>query len=174
MKINAGFERVSRERFAEDLHRLFPGTDLSVISSEDTYGNIVLPKRATAGSAGYDIFTPVPICLAPGETVTVPTGLRVRIEGEWFLMCCPRRGLGFKYSLRLDNTVGIIDSDYYGAENEGHILIKITNGSPYKTLSLSPGEGFAQGIFLPYGVCGGDTADGVRTGGFGSTSSGSL
>lgn len=168
MKINAGFERVSRQRFSEDMAKFFPG-----VSAGEMYENIKLPVRATAGSAGYDISTPVPFRLPPGEGVTIPTGLRVRIEGEWFLMCCPRSGLGVKYRLHLDNTVGIIDSDYYVAENEGHILIKISNGSPDKTLSLSAGERFAQGIFLPYGVCDGDTVYGIRTGGFGSTSGGS-
>ena len=82
----------------------------------------------------------------------------------------PRSGLGFKFRLQLNNTVGIIDSDYFGSDNEGHIFIKITNDSnENKTLSLKAGEGFAQGIFLPFGITTDDDADGVRNGGFGST-----
>ncbi len=73
--------------------------------------------------------------------------------------------------MRLNNTVGIIDSDYYGAKNEGHIMIRITNESNNgKVISLSSGDAFVQGIFLPYGITYSDDADGVRTGGFGSTS----
>ena len=83
----------------------------------------------------------------------------------------PRSGLGFRYRLQLDNTVGIIDSDYYDSDNEGHILIKVTNDSKSgKTLSLNPWDGFAQGIFLEYGITVDDDAQGVRNGGFGSTS----
>ena len=82
----------------------------------------------------------------------------------------PRSGLGFKYRLQLNNTVGIIDSDYYNSDNEGHIFAKITNDSNEgKTLELKAGEGFMQGIFLEYGITQDDEADGVRTGGFGST-----
>lgn len=168
MRIEADFGRVSPERFSEDMNRLLPE-----MSAREAYGNIKLPQRATSGSAGYDFFAPVSLKIAPGETVTVPTGIRVKIPHEWFLMCCPRSGLGFKYRLRLDNTVGIIDSDYYFAENEGHIIIKLTNESlSEKTVTLEAGKAFAQGIFLPYGVCMEDNADKVRTGGFGSTESG--
>ena len=95
----------------------------------DIYENIRLPRRATAGSAGYDFFAPADITLKPGETVKIPTGIRVWMEPEWVLKCYPRSGLGFKYRLQLNNTVGIIDSDYYYSDNEGHIFSKITNDS---------------------------------------------
>ena len=74
--------------------------------------------------------------------------------------------LGFRYQMRLDNTAGIIDEDYHGAENEGHIIIRFT---AEKTLQLPAGSAFAQGVFLPYGICEDDEADLVRQGGFGST-----
>lgn len=167
MRIEAKFEKVSLAQFSEDMQRLFPNEEAG-----EAYGKIKLPKRATAGSAGYDLFAPVPIKLAPGETAVIPTGIRAKIPNEWFLMCCPRSGLGFKYRLRLDNTVGIIDSDYYFAENEGHIMIKLTNESlDNKTLSVTAGSAFAQGIFLPCGICEADSEEGVRRGGFGSTGS---
>ena len=86
-------------------------------------------------------------------------------------MCCPRSGLGFKYRLRLNNTVGIIDSDYYYANNDGHIQIKLTNESNEdKTVLMEQGSAFAQGIFIPFGITTDDCAKNVRTGGFGSTS----
>ena len=87
------------------------------------------------------------------------------------LQIFPRSGLGFKFRLQLDNTVGIIDSDYYGSDNEGHIFIKITNDSRNdKTVVLKEGDAFAQGIFVPYGVTFDDETTAIRNGGMGSTS----
>src|SRR5690606_15181129 len=86
------------------------------------YERIKMPKRATIGSAGYDFFSPLTFTLAPGETIKIPTGIRAFIEEGWVLKCYPRSGLGFKYRLQLNNTVGIIDSDYYDSDNEGHIF----------------------------------------------------
>ena len=134
------------------------------------YDAIRLPRRATAGSAGYDFFAPADITLRPGETIKVPTGIRVWMEPEWVLKCYPRSGLGFKYRLQLNNTVGIIDSDYYYSDNEGHIFSKITNDSNEdKTVTIRAGEGFMQGIFVEYGITLDDDVTDVRNGGFGST-----
>ncbi len=131
------------------------------------YGEIKLPKRATTGSAGYDFYSPYDIELAPGQTETVATGIRAKIDDGWVLMLFPRSGLGFKYRLTFNNTVGIIDSDYYYSDNQGHIHIKLTNGE--KPLIIKKGEAFAQGVFVPYGITADDNADGIRNGGFGST-----
>ena len=129
-----------------------------------------MPERATVGSAGYDFYSPLDFVLEPGQTIKIPTGIRAKIEDGWVLMIFPRSGLGFKFRIQLNNTVGIIDSDYYGSDNEGHIFIKITNDSNEgKTLSLKKGDGFAQGVFLPYGVTSDDETAAVRNGGFGST-----
>ena len=129
-----------------------------------------MPGRATVGSAGYDFYSPLDFVLSPGQTIKIPTGIRARIEDGWVLMIFPRSGLGFKFRIQLNNTVGIIDSDYYGSDNEGHIFIKITNDSNEgKTLSLKKGDGFAQGVFLPYGITSDDETAAVRNGGFGST-----
>ncbi len=161
MKRIARFEKVSPAQFAEG----FDSADAA-----DVYESIKLPKRATAGSAGYDFYAPFDIKLAPGETVKVPTGIRAWIEDGWVLKIYPRSGLGFKFRLQLNNTVGIIDSDYYNSDNEGHIFIKITNDSNEgKTVEIPAGTGFAQGIFIEYGITLDDDADGVRNGGFGST-----
>lgn len=135
---------------------------------ETNYEKIKLPARATAGSAGYDFFAPEKITLAPGETVKVPTGIRVKIDEGWVLKIYPRSSLGFKYRLMLDNTVGIIDSDYYNADNEGHIFIKMTNLGE-KTLTVEEGNAFAQGVFVEYGVTYDDECTASRTGGLGST-----
>ena len=164
MKRIAQFEKVSPERFNEGWLDAF-GTDGSAL-----YEEITLPRRATKGSAGYDFCTPDGFTIAPGETVKIPTGIRVKMEDGWVLKIYPRSGLGFKYRVQLNNTVGIIDSDYYYAANDGHIFIKITNDSNEgKTLTLNRGDAFAQGIFVEYGITFDDDADGVREGGFGST-----
>ncbi len=161
MKRIAKFEKVSPARFA---------ADYNLGDAAEVYENLRLPQRATAGSAGYDFYSPAALTIAPGETVKIPTGIRVKIAEGWVLKLYPRSGLGFKYRLQLNNTVGIIDSDYYNSDNEGHIFIKVTNDSNEgKTLTLQPGEGFAQGIFVEYGITVDDEADGVRNGGFGST-----
>lgn len=67
--------------------------------------------------------------VAPGESVKIPTGVRVEMEEGWVLSIFPRSSLGFKYRLQLNNTVGIIDSDYFYSDNEGHMFIKMTNDS---------------------------------------------
>lgn len=134
------------------------------------YDEIKLPKRATAGSAGYDFYAPVTFVIEPGKTVKIPTGIRVEMENEWVLKCYPRSGLGFKYRLQLNNTVGIIDSDYFYSDNEGHIFAKITNDTnENKTVEIPVGTGFMQGIFVEYGVTVDDDVKDVRNGGFGST-----
>ncbi len=167
MKGIAKFEKVSPGQFKEAMGGIIESDD----KINEIYSGIKLPRRATAGSAGYDFFSTLDFELAPGETVTVPTGIRARIDDGWVLCLYPRSGLGFKFRLQLNNTVGIIDSDYYNSDNEGHIFIKITNDTNTgKTVSISRGDGFAQGIFTPYGITVDDDADGVRNGGFGSTS----
>ena len=167
MKRIASFKKVSKERFISDYVDTFgENADAELI-----YNEITLPKRATKGSAGYDFYLTADISLAPGETVKIPTGIRAEMEEGWVLKIYPRSGLGFKYRLRLNNTVGIIDSDYFYSDNEGHIFIKITNESNEgKHLELKRGDAFAQGIFLEYGITIDDDADGIRNGGFGSTS----
>lgn len=168
MKRIAKFHKVSAERFMADWKDTFPETAEETIA--DIYNKIKLPVRATAGSAGYDFFSPVDITLNPGETVKIPTGIRVEMEQDWVLKCYPRSGLGFKYRLQLNNTVGIIDSDYFYSDNEGHIFSKITNDSnESKSVSIQAGTGFMQGIFVEYGITVDDDAQGIRNGGFGST-----
>ena len=136
--------------------------------SADVLNEVLLPRRATKGSAGYDFFAPETFTLAPRETIKIATGVRVKIQNGWVLMIFPRSGLGFKYRLTLDNTVGVIDSDYFNAENEGHIFIKMTNCGD-RTLTVEKGKAFAQGVFLPFGITVNDACDGERVGGFGST-----
>lgn len=168
MKSVARFERVSESQFLADYKDSFP--TLSEEEILNIYNGIKMPKRATVGSAGYDFYAPFEISLNPGETIKVPTGIRCFIENGYVLEIYPRSGLGFKYRLQLNNTVGIIDADYYNAKNEGHIFIKITNDTnENKCVLVSAGDGFAQGIFKEFFVTYDDDAQGIREGGFGST-----
>lgn len=162
----ADFEKVSYVEFEKAYAEKFP----EIKDVHAVYESICLPKRATAGSAGYDFFAPSDFTLTPGETITIPTGIRARMENGYVLLLFPRSGLGFKYRLQLDNTVGVIDSDYYGSDNEGHIFCRITNDSKSgKNLEVKAGEGFIQGVFLSFGITRDDEASAVRNGGFGST-----
>lgn len=164
----AQFYKVSFEQFREgfaDALGLAEEQELRKI-----YDGIKLPKRATAGSAGYDFYAPVSITIKPGMTMKIPTGIRVEMDPDWVLKCYPRSGLGFKYRLQLNNTVGIIDSDYFNSDNEGHIFAKITNDTNEgKTVEIAAGTGFMQGIFVEYGITMDDEVTAVRNGGFGST-----
>lgn len=164
----AKFEKVSISQFIKDFKDTFNNfSDEEIIN---IYNEIKLPKRATKGSAGYDFFSPISFALKPNESIKIPTGIRVKIEEGWFLANFPRSGLGFKYRLQLNNTVGIIDSDYYNALNEGHIFSKITNATNEgKTIEVLKGQGFVQGIFIPFGITIDDEANEERIGGFGST-----
>lgn len=164
----AKFHKVSQERFTKDYKRM--DTQRSLEEIQTMYKDIQLPRRATLGSAGYDFFLPYAITLKPNEVIKIPTGIRVEMQEGWVLQLFPRSSLGFTYRLQLNNTVGIIDSDYFYSDNEGHIFAKLTNDTnEEKVLHLQAHEGFMQGIFLPFGIVEDDEVTQVRNGGFGST-----
>lgn len=162
----AKFEKVSFEQFEKDWNKNFPNTNAS-----EVYETIKLPQRATVGSAGYDFYAPCDLTIKKGESLLIPTGIRARIDEGWVLNIFPRSGLGFKHRVQLDNTVGIIDADYYNSSNEGHIMIKLSCDAhdDGHCVSVGAGDGFAQGIFMQFGIVVDDEADGIRDGGFGST-----
>lgn len=165
----AQFSKVSFEQFMKDYNATFDyGQSNEEIKT--IWENIKIPTRATAGSAGYDFATPIDFTLRPGETMKIPTGIRCQIDEGWVLKLYPRSGLGFKFRLQINNTVGIIDSDYFHSGNEGHIFVKISNDSNEdKIIILNSGSRFVQGIFVPYGITFDDNVNDVRNGGFGST-----
>ena len=161
---------VSEKQFIEDCKKC--DIEESEEKLREYYRNIILPKRATSGSAGYDFYAPFDFIVPRGCAKTFPTGVRCQIDDGWVLTCYPRSGQGFKYGITLANTVGVIDSDYYFADNEGHIHVKLINDSsilaPEKFI-VKQGQAYMQGIFLPYGITYTDNAEDKRTGGFGST-----
>ena len=162
----------------------------------DSYPDAKLPERATAGAAGYDFYvaedTLVPsylkmfknvdttsaLCLGEVAYLTktletkptlVPTGVKCKLDNGTFLQLSVRSSCPLKYWLILANGVGIIDSDYYGNEdNDGHIFFQLINLSPFD-IKLQKGDRIGQGIIMPYMITDDDSAAACRTGGFGST-----
>ena len=159
--IVARFEKVSKEQFHKDLKDLFD-------TEENLYDNIKIPSRATKGSAGYDFVSPIDFVLKPNEMIKVPSGIRCKIDEGYVLEIYPRSSLGFKYQTMLANTVGIIDSDYYKALNEGHIIIALMNMGT-KDLVIKAGDRFAQGLFKRFYLAEEEEVNKDRIGGFGST-----
>lgn len=179
------FEKISEEQWMKD----YAGADMmsaaQYAEQKAIFDSIELPTRGSASSAGYDFCSPIEFKLEPGQSIKIATGIKVQINEGAFLGLFPRSGLGFKYRLQLDNTVGIVDADYYNNKgNEGHIFIKITNDAVIpsltnaedmeaiyekKTLRVKAGEKFAQGIFISFQTTVDDTADAERVGGLGST-----
>ena len=163
------FQKITYEQFKKDYDDYINSTEGQPPTNTNTiYEGIQLPARATEGSAGYDFYSPVAFVLHPGESINFPTGVRTHIEEGWVLKLYPRSSLGFKYQTVLANTIGIIDSDYYYSDNNGHIWVKLVNNGD-KDLVVKRGDRVVQGIFEPYGITYGDNVEAQRVGGFGSS-----
>ena len=157
-----GFEKVSTLEFKKRAQTLS-------MSPERLYNDIILPTRATLGSAGYDFHTITKFTLRPGETKVLPTGIKAYMDFDEYLSIHIRSSLALKHGIVLVNQVGIVDADYYNnSDNEGHIMIAIKNTSdtPYV---FEKGDKVAQGIFHKYLLVDDDHTDTVRKGGIGSS-----
>lgn len=173
------FEKVSLEQFKIGVYRykdnLLYEYLLSTLSDKDIekyYNELQLPDRSTTGSAGYDFHFPFGnFVLGPGESITIPTGIKVNINGNYFLGIFPKSGLSFDFKVRLDDTVAVIDADYTDAPNEGHIYLKLTNENKYKTCTLKQNMKIVQGIFIPFALTDDDNVTVKRTGGMGHSDS---
>ncbi|NLD26099.1 MAG: dUTP diphosphatase [Acholeplasmataceae bacterium] len=129
-----GFEKVSKEEYGK--YGIF-------------FDDIIIPKRATANSAGYDFYLPCEMRIEPGQVLRIATGIKAYMESDEVLLLFVRSSVGFS-GLRLKNQVGVIDSDYYNnPKNEGHILIVLEN-TDSEVFTLKKGDRFVQGIFLKY------------------------
>lgn len=159
------FEKISFEQYKKDVNSSMDNIDIHM-----EYDDIQLPKRATQNSAGYDFYAPYDILLAPGNTVQIVTGIKAKMMPDEILSLYPRSSLGFKYNIRLANTVGIVDADYYNNDNnEGHIMIKLYNPGT-ETVKIKKGDRFAQGIFTKFlTVTNEEEITTTRQGGMGST-----
>lgn len=167
------FECISEKEYLKTVNEDFKAKN--GVLNYQAYNELKKPCRATKGSAGYDFFSPISFKLKPGQTIKVPTCIKCSLNDGNVLMIFPRSSYGFKFRMQLDNTVGIVDQDYYNnASNEGNIFIKITNDSKAdKMLIVNSGDAFAQGIIVNYITTDDDSVSASRTGGLGSTSNNS-
>ena len=176
------FEKVTREQWTKDMMDLYQFENPSKEYLEEInnlYDNITLPKRATKHSAGYDFHISGDIVIPMERAGIIPTGIRWVCDKEEdknkVLQIYPRSGIGFRTGVRLMNTVGIIDADYWEGDNEGHIMIKIYNpmnlhSEPTGHLRVTSGEAIVQGVITKYYTC--DDEEEIveeRKGGMGST-----
>lgn len=133
------FFKISFEQFKNDIE-----------DNVELYEGVKIPQRDSESTAGYDIFLLNDITLKSGEIVKLPTGLKCFFEKDEVLLLVVRSSMGFKYTIRLCNQVGVIDSDYYNnRDNEGHIWIRIQNEGN-EDVYLKRGTAIVQGIFLKY------------------------
>ena len=170
------FEKITREQWVKDmvnLHHLEHPTEENFEKINKLYDGIKLPKRATKYSAGYDFYISSDAFLPPRESVVIPTGIRWVCDKEEdknkVLQIYPRSGIGFRTGVRLMNTVGIIDADYWEGNNEGHIMVKLYNPMN-ASFEAKDGDAIVQGVITEYHAC--DDEEEIvekRTGGMGST-----
>lgn len=160
------FEKISLNEAIKDLTNVA----LPLGSNLKTMLSIVkLPERATAKSAGYDFYLPYDIVIKPHETKRIFTCIRAQIDDGYVLLLMPRSSLGCKYKLAFDNTIPVIDADYYNAKNEGHIILQMTNNGN-DIIVLKHNDRICQGIFVKFETIDDEkTSTNLRTGGFGST-----
>lgn len=133
--------------------------------------NAVIPKRATPGSAGMDLYACIdaPVTIKPQGLVMIPTGLAIELPCSGYgAFLFARSGLGVKHGVCLSNGVGVVDSDY-----RGEICVGLCNVSA-EAYTIEPGERVAQMVVLPVAVLGSEEVTSLgRTqrgaGGFGST-----
>lgn len=135
---------------------------------------INLPERKTKFSAGYDIEAAEDITIpkfVPGMKPTlVKTGLKAYMMDDEVLYLYNRSSNPGKKGLILANSVGVIDKDYYGnPDNDGHIMFAFFNIKD-EDIEIKKGDAIGQGVFAKYLIVDDDNADGIRQGGFGSTS----
>ena len=135
--------------------------------------DIHLPIRKTKCSAGYDVEAAEDVTIPafkPGVKPTlVKTGLKAYCPEDEYYMLVNRSSNPGKKGLILANSIGIVDKDYYGNEdNDGHIMFAFYNIKD-EDIEIKKGDRIGQAIFTPYLVADTDTANGERNGGFGST-----
>ena len=168
----AKFRKVSFEQFRHDM--IDCGFNLPDAVMKEAYGAIKLPVRATAGSAGYDFFSPIPFALSnmtvnPRGT-TFPTGIQCELHPDFCLIMIPKSGLGIKQYSRLGNCLGLIDRDYIFSDNEGDIFVNIRSDIPGNPpVEIRAGQAICQGVILPFGTTDDDETTEARNGGLGST-----
>ena len=169
MRKVAKFEKVSWGQFQKDYVDTFgEGKTINMDDVRKIYDDIKLPCRKTRFSAGHDISIPFNITLPSKEKLMIPTGVRCKMDTDYVMIIAPRSSLGIKKGLRISNTIPVIDSDYYDANNEGHIFVSVINDGK-EPIKFKAGDNIVQALFVPYGIADDDVVTAERTGGIGST-----
>ena len=168
----AKFRKVSFDQFKHDM--ISCGFNLPDTVMQEAYDVIKLPVRATAGSAGYDFFSPIPFALSNMTVnprgITFPTGIQCELHPDFCLIMIPKSGLGIKQYSRLGNCIGLIDRDYIFSDNEGDIFVNIRSDIPSNPpVEIKAGQAICQGVILPFGTTDDDETTEARNGGLGST-----
>lgn len=177
------FETVSLNEYSKARQKMNGCADMSAGRIYQEYNSIVLPKRATMLSAGYDISVPYDVTedLVNDGMLKLPTGLRwisttaVDPAGMPIIPLCElyvRSSTGTKKGWVLANGTGIIDADYFMSDNEGHIYICLTRNNIEKCGWFECNEPIVQGIFKQVHTVLENDVTTIRNGGFGSTSFG--
>lgn len=136
--------------------------------------NIKLPERKTKYSAGYDVEAAediiIPSFKKGMKPTLIKTGIKAYMQDDEVLILANRSSNPGKKGLILANSIGVIDKDYYGNEdNDGHIMFAFFNIKE-EDIAIKKGDCIGQAIFQKYLIIDNDVAEGQREGGFGSTS----
>ena len=134
---------------------------------------INLPIRKTKSSAAYDLEAAEDIVLPSFEKgskpILIPTGLKAYMQPDEMLVIVPRSSSPKKQGISYPHSMGVIDADYYeNPDTDGHIFVQCINLKD-EEVKIKKGEAVGQAIFQKFLTTDNDQADGIRTGGFGST-----
>lgn len=164
------FEKVSYEQWSKDV----PFKNIPASTLMKWYHEIKLPQQGTVHSMGVDFFMPYTVKVLAHNKIKIPTGIRWVCDNEedkqYGLLIVPRSSTGIKQGIRLLNTVGVVDADYYLSDNEGHIMLFMENTTD-DSVMLDNGKGIVQGLIVPYITPQFAETNTDRHGGFGSTDS---
>ncbi len=141
-----------------------------VVKFKKILPNAVIPEYKTKGAAGFDLALAKDVVIAPRSIVMAHTGLVVQIPEGYFLMIASRSSSPVKKGVNLANSIGVLDSDYCGPNDE--VLLLLQNVTDHE-VHLSSGDRVAQGVVLPAPQVAFQEIDGdvlaVDRGGLGST-----
>lgn len=162
------FDKISFEQWVKDS----PFKNIPHDTLLRQYYNIQLPSQGTEDSMGLDFYMPYEVKILAHNKIKIPTGVRWVCDEEfddlYGMLIIPRSSIGIKLGLKLLNTIGVIDADYYLADNEGHIMLFMENTTD-EDIVLKAGQRIVQGIIVPYIIPKHSTSNTLRHGGFGST-----
>jgi len=108
---------------------------------------VALPEYATPLSAGVDLSVNADMIINSYQIVKAPTGIVIEAPPGYFIQIVARSSLCIKKGLMLANSVGIIDGDYCGPDDE--ISLLLYNFTP-NVVAINKGERLAQAILIRY------------------------